>query len=180
MPTRVLLLGVLCAALVQIGQSQQKSVHFKKLQEFLPRSEVPGYTRGKPGGQTSSAMGMSTSEATLTYQKSAPQSEEESPISISVTIADIMGVPMGAMALAMIGGTEFENESENGYEKSIKVQGFPGKETSQTGESKFAEVTIAVANRFIVTIKHEGASDAAVLRKLADNMKLADLAKAAQ
>lgn len=177
---RILLLAVLGLLIVAAGDAQQKPVHFKKLQEFLPKLDIPGYTKGKPGGQTSTAMGMSSSEATLKYEKDEPQNEDGSMVSVSVSIQDILGVPMGAMALSMIGGTEYESETENGYEKSIKVQGYPGKEMSETGEVKSAEVTIAVASRFLVTLRHEGASDAGVLKKLADNMKLADLAKTAQ
>jgi len=171
---------VLCLSIVPVASSQQKAVHFKKLQEFLPKTVLPGYTRGKPAGQTSSAMGISTSEATLTYEKTGTTGEEGNTVSISVSIQDILGVPMGAMALAMLSGTEFENESENGYEKSIKIQGYPGKETSQTGESKSAEVTVAVASRFLITVKHDGESDAGVLRKLVEGMKLGDLATLAQ
>jgi hypothetical protein len=153
------------------AQTTQKTVSFKKLQEFLPKVDLSGYSRLKPGGETSSAMGMSTSEAHVTYEKG-------DDISIEVKITDIAGVPMAQMGLSMMGMTEFENETENGYEKSVKVQGFPGTEKVDNSEdSKSCEVMLFVGNRFTVELEGRGTSDASLLHKLLDDMKLGDLSK---
>lgn len=161
---------VLCWGLAaSLGAQQQKAVNFKQLQEFLPKIDLPGYTKGKPTGQSSSAMGMSSSEASLKYVK-----DEET---VEVNISDVTGVPMALAGLALMGATEFENQTENGYEKSVKIQGFPGTEKAETGESKSAEIQIIVGNRFIVRVSGSGMSDAALLRKLLDSMNLAGLAK---
>jgi len=153
------------------AQTAQKTVSFKKLQEFLPKVDLSGYSRLKPGGETSSAMGMSTSEAHVTYEKG-------DDISIEVKITDIAGVPMAQMGLSMMGMTEFENETENGYEKSVKVQGFPGTEKVDNSEdSKSCEVMLFVGNRFTVELEGRGTSEAALLHKLLDDMKLGDLSK---
>ena len=153
------------------AQTAQKTVSFKKLQEFLPKVDLSGFSRLKPGGETSSAMGMSTSEAHVTYEKG-------DDISIEVKITDIAGVPMAQMGLSMMGMTEFENETENGYEKSVKVQGFPGTEKVDNPEdNKSCEVMLFVGNRFTVELMGRGTSEAALLHKLLDDMKLGDLSK---
>ncbi len=154
------------------AQTAQKTVSFKKLQEFLPKIDLSGFTRLKPGGESSSAMGMSTSEAHVTYEKGGD-------ISIEVKIADIAGVPLAQMGFSMIGMTEFENETENGYEKSVKVQGFAGTEKAEkTEDSQSCEIMLYVANRFTVELRGSGTNDASLLHKLLGDMKLADLAKA--
>ncbi len=178
------MIGVLLAAALVwfvfspgVAQQTQKTVHFKKLQEFLPKADLPGFTRGKPGGSTNSAMGMSTSEATLTYVKG---SGDEAP-TIDVKITDTAGVPFAQMGLQMIGAMEYENQTENGYEKSIKVQGFPGTEKVDNSEDgKSAEIMLVVGGRFTVELQAQGTSDAALLHKLLESMNLAELAKQTQ
>jgi hypothetical protein len=155
------------------AQTAQKTVSFKKLQEFLPKVDLSGFSRLKPGGETSSAMGMSTSEAHVTYEKD--------DISIEVKITDMAGVPMAQMGFSMMGMTEFENETETGYEKSIKVQGFPGTEkTESTEDSKSCEIMLFVGNRFSVELRGSGTNDASLLHKLLDDIKLGDLSKLTQ
>jgi len=99
---------------------------------------------------------------------------------IEVNISDMAGIPFAAAGVAMLGDTEFENQTETGYEKSVKMQGFPGTEKVENGEYKSAEINLVVANRFMIKVNSSGMSDAAVLRKLIDGMNLGDLAKLAQ
>jgi hypothetical protein len=160
---------MLCGAVAVTGLAQQKTVNFKQLQEFLPKIDLPEFTKGKPSGQTSSAMGMATSEASLKYTKG-----EET---IEVNISDMAGIPFAAAGVAMLGATEFENQTENGYEKSVKIQGFPGTEKVNNGEDKTAEIQLVVANRYMVKVESRGISDAALLRKLIEDMNLGELAK---
>jgi hypothetical protein len=162
---------VLCSLTV-IGQAKQATVNFKDLQKFLPTVDLSGFTKGKPGGQTSTMLGMSSSEATLMYRKGDEN--------IEVKITDMAGVPFASMGAAIIGATEFENQTENGYEKSIKIQGFGGSEKVETGEYKSAEINVFVAKRFVVNLQARGIGDAALLHKLIDGMNLGDLAKLAQ
>lgn len=158
-------------------QSQQKVVSFKRLQEFLPKIDLTGFTRQKPGGETTSAMGMSTSEAYVTYEKGSG----DNTISIEVKISDMAGVPFGEMGASMIGMMEFENETETGYEKSIKIQGFPGTERVDNSEdNKSIEILLFVGKRFSIELRGSGTSEAALLHKLLDDMKLGELAKLTQ
>ncbi len=164
------------AALTMTAQAKQKPVvNFKKLQEFLPQVEIPGYKIGKPQGSTSSALGMSTSEASLRYEKPAG----DDTWTIEVEIQDMAGIPFAGLGASMLGATEFENQTENGYEKSVKVQGFPGTEKVETGESKSAEINLTVASRFMIKVSSYGSGEVAILHKLLEGMKLAELAKLA-
>lgn len=165
----IILVAGVCFFLAATAVAQQKPVHFKQLQQFLPKIDLAGFTRGKPGGQTSTAMGMSTSEATVEYTKGDETME--------IKISDIAGIPFAAAGAAMLGMTEYENQTENGYEKSVKIQGYPGTEKVDNGEYKSAEISLFVASRFMVEVKGSGMSDVATLRKLVDSMNLAELAK---
>jgi hypothetical protein len=170
----VVALGLSCVFL-SAAQTQQKAVSFKKLQEFLPKIDLSDFTRGKPGGETSSMMGMSTSEATVRYE--GKKGGDEAP-SIEVKISDMAGVPFAQLGMSMITGQEFETETEHGYEKSVKIQGFPGTERVETNEeSKESHLQILVGNRFMVEFDGMGTSDATLLHKLVDSMNLGDLAK---
>ncbi len=168
----LIVMAFMCCALVVTGQAQQKTVNFRELQKFLPTADVPGFTKGKPGGQTSSAMGMSTSEATLHYVNGNDR--------IEVTITDMAGIPFASMGVSMMGAAEFENQTENGYEKSVKIGGFSGTEKVDNGQYKSAEISLFVANRFMVKVAGHGTSDVALLRKLIESINLADLAKLVQ
>jgi len=159
------------------GQGQKQVIGFKKLQEFLPKVELSGFTRQKPGGETTSALGITSSEAHVVYEKGSG----DNVVSIEVKISDISGVPFGQMGTSMIGMLEFENETENGYEKSIQVQGFKGTErVDRSEDNKSAQIQLAVGNRFLVELQGTGTSDATLLHKLLNDMKLAELAKLSQ
>jgi hypothetical protein len=159
------------------GQTQQKVISFKRLQEFLPKIDLSGFTRLKPGGETTSAMGMSTSEAHITYEKGSG----DNPITIEVKITDMAGVPFAQIGASLMGITEFENETETGYEKSIKIQGYSGTEKVDNSEdNKSAEIQLFVGSRFSIELRGSGTSEAALLHKLLDDMKLGELAKLTQ
>jgi hypothetical protein len=170
----VVVLALSCIV-ISAQQAQQKAVSFKKLQEFLPKIDLSDYTREKPTGETNSMMGMSTSEATVRYE--GKSGGDDAP-SIEVKISDLAGVPFAQLGMSMMGGQEFENETESGYEKSVKIQGFPGTErVEKTEDSKEAHLQLLVGNRFMVEFEASGTSDVSLLRKLVDSMNLGDLAK---
>jgi len=174
--TVVLFLSMLVIASVTVGQS--KAVSFKKLQQFLPAKELKGFERKKPTGSTQSGMGMTTSEAKVRYLQIMPENYEgEDPQqTVEVTISDMAGVPYGNMA-AMAYSQDFENETEEGYEKSVTIKGYRGKESAQTGDSKACTLEFMVANRFVIKLEGSGFSDGALLKELVDNMNLSGLAK---
>ncbi len=166
---------ILSCVLLSAVQTQQKAVSFKKLQEFLPKIDLADFTRGKPTGETNSMMGMSTSEAMVTYEGKGDG--DESP-TIEVKISDMAGVPFAQLGMSIITGQEFENETESGYEKTVKIKGFPGIEkVEKTEDFKEASLQLLVGNRFMVEFGGRGTNDIALIRKLADSMNLGELAK---
>jgi hypothetical protein len=168
--------GMPHAASAQIPAAQQKVVHFKKLQEFLPAKDVAGFKRGKPSGQTSTAMGMATSEASVRYLKDGKESQ-----SIEVKIADVSGIPFGAMAMSAVtlGQADFENETEQGHEKSVTIAGYKGTEEVRRGSTSSCKLGLVVGGRFMVEVNGIGFSDPAALRALAEGMNLGGLEKVA-
>jgi hypothetical protein len=167
-----------CLILAPAVQSQTKVVHFKKLQEFLPSANVKGFERKKPTGQTQSAMGMTTSEAKVRYVTKPASENEENYIeqSIEITLSDMSGFPYAGMAMMQY-QQDFENETEDGYEKSTTVKGYKGKESARTGESKSCEIEFMVGSRYIFKLEGDGFSDAQILVKLVESVDLAKLEK---
>lgn len=154
-------------------QQQPKVVHFKKLQSFLPSKTIAGYTRTKPTGSTQKNMGFSSSEATVRYEKQT----DSMTYSIEIKIVDMSLIPAGAWAMAYQ-QMEFENETEDGYEKTVTVgKSYRGIEKAQTGESKSCELNFAVGSRFHVQIDGSNIDDVKLLYALVDSMNLDTLAK---
>jgi hypothetical protein len=173
--TLVILLAMgLAVGLAAAAQTTSNVVNFKTLQTYLPKIDLAGFTKGKVQGSSATMMGMSTSEASLRYAKESG----DASISIEVKIVDGAGTGFMAMGAAMMGMTQFSNETENGYEKSVKYQGFSGTEKVEKGEGASAEITLFVASRFVVTLEANGTGDIALLKKLLDSMNLGELAKA--
>jgi hypothetical protein len=67
-----------------------------------------------------------------------------------------------------------DKETETGYEKSVKVAGFPGLEKFNT-EGKNGELTIVANKRYIVEIEGRDVPDAKVLTQVAEAMSLSKL-----
>ena len=157
--------------------AQAKVVHFKKLQECLPTKELTGLKRNKPTGTTQTSMGMSTSEAAVRYATEA--TEDTTPVqsrSIEIKIADMVMIPYALMAFGY--QQDYENESEEGYQKSVLVlKKYKGMEEGKTGDSKSSKISFGVANRYIVTIDTYGFPDNKILYTLVDAMDLDKLEK---
>ena len=166
---------VLVVTCVSFSIAQQKVVHFKKLQEFLPSKEMPGFKRNKATGSTQTVMGMTTSEAAVRYMKPAIDTVQEQTIEIKIN--DMILMPFAAWGM-MYQQQDYENETEEGYEKTVTVKkAYKGVEKSQTGESKSCSLNFAIGNRFNVSIEANGFSNAALLTGLAESMDLDKLSK---
>lgn len=154
--------------------AQPKVVHYKKMQELLPTKEIKGFKRNKPTGQTQTAMGMTVSEAGVKYVKPVEDESGESQY-IEVKISDITMIPFAAMAFAFDQG-DFENETEDGYEKSTVVKKkYRAREEARTGDYKSCKLNLHLANRFLVSLEAYGIDDAKILHELAESIELAKL-----
>ncbi len=164
------------------ASAQAKVIHFKKLQECLPTKELKGLKRMKPSGSTQTAFGMTTSEASVRYQQEqsnpdATEIPQGDVTTIEIKISDVSAIPFGNMAFAM--DQDFENERENGYEKSTLVKGkYKGREEATHGEGyKNCKLTFGVANKFMVSLEATGIDDAKVLHSLVESMDMEKLEK---
>lgn len=169
-----LILAILVAG-ASVSVAQPKVVRFKKLQEFLPTKEIPAFKRNKPTGSTQTAMGMTTSEASVRYVKAGNDTIQEQ--TIEVKISDMALMPFAAWAM-MYQQQDYENETEEGYEKTVWVKkNYKGVEKSQAGDSRMCSLNFAVGNRFNISIEGHGFADAKVLADLAESMDLGTLSK---
>ncbi len=176
---KVFLLAVIGLCLSSSLIAQIKVVHFKKLQQFLP-TELLEFDRHKPSGSTQTAMGFTTSEATVEYNSKVSEKEGDTtvPVSIRVKISDVVFMPYAVAAFTMMAQQNMSSENENGYEKTISVKNtYPGKVSAQTGEYKSLKYEFGVSTRFLVELEMNGAVSEELMNKLIGSMDLETLAK---
>jgi hypothetical protein len=176
-----------------LAQEQQaaKVVHFKKLQDFLPKKTPDGFTAEKPKGSTSTAMGISTSlaEQRFTVQKKEMQKQtddngKEQMVETDVTwtihcqIVDLAGTMQPEQINAMY-QIEMNSESDEGSVKSIKIKNkYKGFEKVTSTESdKYCSLEIIIADRFNVSIEGRGFDDVKLLYSVLESIDLAKLEK---
>ncbi len=124
-------------------------VGFQELKELLP-SELAGMPRTEAEGESNGSMGFKISVAKGKYK-----SDDKS---MDVDIMDLGGV--GGFAVAGLAAwtlAESERETENGYERTIRLDGHKGFEkydnTGKTGELK-----LFLNERFLVSLEGENLS----------------------
>lgn len=191
----VLVLVFVCFSVFTSAQQSAapKVIHFKELQKFLPTEAPTGFTKAKPKGQTVSTSGISSSNATVEFSAlkkerqlqtmddgSMDSIEVDITLRVNVEITDYAGMGEGISAsMQMISGMDYDNETEDGYERSVTVNGFKGVEKSSVQESsRSCGLQLAVGNRFIVNVTGAGFADAAILRGLLESMDLKKLEQA--
>ncbi|MEI7907620.1 MAG: hypothetical protein WCI84_09730 [Bacteroidota bacterium] len=183
---------LVCCSIITRSQTpaQIKLIHFKELQKILPVKPPEGFTREKPKGQTVSSSGISSSSASVEFTAAKKEKqlqttddgkqdsvEVDVQWTINVEIIDYAGMGEGmAAAFQMITGMQYENETEDGYEKSTVFNGYKGIEKSRVQESsRSCELQLVVGGRFLVTAGGNGFSDATVLHSLLNSMELKKL-----
>jgi hypothetical protein len=139
-------------------------VGFRELQTlFVP---LDGWEMGKPTGEKITVP-FAYSQAKVKYRKG------DQEIEASVTDSGLNQLMLAPFSLFLTSG--YEKETENGYEKSAKVAGYPGWE-EWNSKSKDGEVNAVVNKRFIVKFEGDGLEDIKVLHQLAEASNLAKLA----
>jgi hypothetical protein len=167
------MLAVLC---ISTSFAQMTVVNFKKLQEFLPKGELTGFTRQKPTGSTQTVMNISTSYAEVNYV--SPEDSLGATVTLRAKITDATFMPYSITALAML-QQNYQMESEDGYEKGLMVnEKYPGKMTVRSGDYKSCKIECGVVNRFYIEVETSETDNVVLLQKLIDLMPLDDLAKA--
>lgn len=139
-------------------------INFHELQTtFVP---LDGWEMGKPTGSQMSAP-VSYSTAEVTYRKG------DARIEVSVMDSGFSQLLIGPFTMYLTSG--YEKETENGYEKSVKVAGNPGWEKWDS-QDKRGEVAAFVGKRFVVNFKGNGIDNTKVLYQLAESSNLTKLA----
>jgi hypothetical protein len=153
----------------RIKRGDTLAMNYKDLQAFLP--EISGYTKkGKAGGETISMPGLgSFSTAEQEYE----QGEKE----IEIQLMDYNQSAMGyTTATAMFGmNIQVENDQEKSGTFDTGIDGVRGYEQVSKTDQR-VELMYAIADRFFLTIKSTGSNDADALKKIAQSMKLSELA----
>ncbi len=171
---------ILIAFVVSLLPAQVKPLHFKVLQESLPTKAFKGFDRKKPSGKSNTTMGMSMSEASVQYEQPFREGDDVPPaVSIKVQIQDVIGMPYAMMPYTMM--QEYENETEDGYEKTVTVLGkYRGTENARTGDYKSIKTTFAVAGRFIIEVEIDNSDDAKLLAEFVNALDVKKLEKSAE
>jgi hypothetical protein len=138
-------------------------LNFRDLQAAFV--DLPGWEKKKPTGETMTAP-FKISTAQVRYTKDNAE--------IRVKITDSAYNALMLVPFSWVTNTGFEKETETGYEKAVKVAGFPGLEKWNT-ESKNGELTLVANKRYIVEIEGNDVADAKVLTQLAESMSLSKL-----
>jgi hypothetical protein len=163
------LMGVVRADDKKDDAAKADAVDFRKLKELMP-AELNGAKRTAVSGEKTKAGELSISHATATYKKGDGNDAEK----IEVQIMDYSNGEMAAGLAAAWTTLEIDKETDDGFEKTIKVSGNPGFESWKKG-SKRGEVQLLVGKRFIVTVQTTNIPDDQVV-KVAEALPLDKLA----
>ena len=148
----------------QMAQSSAPAVNFEQLVPLIP--EIAGWTRSAPRGE----------QVTLPFKMSKAEARyEKGDSSIKLEITDSSMNQLILAPLSMFMAMGFEERSSDGYTKATKLGGLPGFEKWQNA-SKDGEVTVVVANRFIVQADGNNVENIDVVRKAVTAVDLNKLA----
>ena len=142
-------------------------VSYKVLIEFLPQ-DVDGMKAGAPKGETSTMGEWQFSQAETRYRS------EDGNKSAKVELFDYAHIPMLYAPIQMMMNMNMSKESTEGFERSTKVGGYPAYEKWRSAGEE-SEVTILVADRFVVTTNTRGLGEDSA-KRLAESIDLKELA----
>jgi hypothetical protein len=144
--------GAVVVALLLVNSARAaepaEPVDSVKLLPFLPEI-VEGFVAEKPHGSTSTAMGFQLTEVSRVYHKGSEDGDE----TVTLKLTDGAGNEFFTAAHAAIADSKIENA--DGYEKGLKLDGFPAIER-YTNESRDGSLTVFVASRYLVEIDIDG------------------------
>jgi hypothetical protein len=139
-------------------------VSFRDLQTAF--GDLKGWEKGKPTGERMTAP-VAFSEASVTYRQG------DASIDAKIVDSGFNQILMAPFTMFLSAG--YEKETEDGYEKSVKVGEHPGWE-KWNSQGKDGELNAVVAKRFLLTLEGNGIESTKVLYDLAQATDLAKLA----
>jgi hypothetical protein len=148
-----------------------EAIDFRKLKEWLP-AELNGMKRSEANGERNKLGEITISQARATYGKG----DDEKTPRIELEVVDYGGMNQMAQGLAMAWtAAEIDRESDDGYEKTIKIKNNPGMETWQK-EGSHGEIQLLVGKRYILTLRTDNIP-AEQFKKVAESLALEKLAE---
>jgi len=153
----------------KLGQEGPKeTVDPKLLKELLP-ADADGLKRKEASSEKNAMMGFGVSTAEARYS-------DDNGERIKVNITDVAGTGLALMGMAAWSMASIDKETETGYEKTTEYDGHKAFEKYNT-QSKNGEISVLVANRFIVQVEGNNVSIDKIKTVLndIDLDKLADL-----
>ena len=158
------------------------TVDAQKLKELMP-AEVAGLKRASQDGQNQKLGSSSMSVAKAVYsnhtQKEVEAAAEANPDAppppnVQVSIIDYAGTEGGTDVAAAWAKTEVKTENDDGYQKTLKVGGFPAMEIWDK-QGKSGQLQVFVADRFVVAV-NTLSLPAEKMQEVAKSMQLEKLA----
>lgn len=141
-------------------------VAFRTLIDFLPK-KMAGMKADEPKGETTTAGSWQYSQAEVDFRS------EDGKRNVDVGIFDYAHIPFLYVPFNMILNMNVSTESTEGYEKSVKVDGYPAFEKwNKNGNS---EVAVLVGDRFIVKADTRGLGEGSA-KKVVEDLDLKGLA----
>lgn len=124
-----------------------ETVDFRSLRDLLP-GEAAGLERTDISGEKTGAMGFSVSTSKAEYG----QGDER----VTLQISDTGGMGgLGMMGLAWF-RMEFDRESDSGYERTTRFEGYPAYEKQEESGRLRSELQFIVGERFLVGAEGRG------------------------
>lgn len=129
------------------GGSTNAAIHFRQLKELLP-AEFNGMKRSNTEAGKNAAFGMNIAYAQAEYARDGAR--------ISVKISDISSMA-GFMRMAQFAWAqaEMEKESDDGFERTGKMDGFPTQENYRHTD-KSGGIQVMVGDRFTIETSGTG------------------------
>lgn len=149
-------------------EGPKETIDPKLLKTLLPE-DADGLKRKEASSEKTAAMGFGVSTAKADYSDDNGQN-------IDVEIVDVAGIGVALMGMAAWSMASIDKETEHGYEKTTEYQGHKAFEKYNT-DSKDGEISVIVANRYIVNVRGNGVGIDKIKSVLGDVDlgKLADL-----
>lgn len=155
------------------GGKEIKAVDPKEMKALLPET-LGGAKRRNAESQHINQGGMDISTTRASYDPEPTEGDTQPP-SFDVEIMDL-GNLSGAMAMGFTAWamTQYERETDTGYEKTTKYKGYPAVEKYDS-ESKNGELQVYAAKRFLVKVSGNDAT----IEQIRAAMDTIDVAKIA-
>jgi len=149
------------------------AMNYKELQKYLPES-ISGYTAEEPTGESMQMGLFSFSTATRRYVKDTPEGQDY----IEIQITDYNQTQDMFMGVTAAWATGFKMENDQRIEQTFKtdIEHVSGFETYDKVDHR-AEVTYAIAWRFIVQAKASNQKSTDYLKSIINSMKIKELSK---